>query len=283
MEFSEDMASSVVSMQLSVTNCSGENISGETNSLQVKRINNGKEIMFSNRSPLSSSKKVETYNNVKSNSNGSTLNVPVLENGTETVITFSEMLPQNGKITVDSLNPESEDEVLLVRDPINEVISEQLLALDPSSGLSFPASVEIVAVDDVKIVAKAIILDESSIGKALSSDTCVAQGGNIVKASTVVLHIPKDKILEGSTQSVFGLDCVPLWGSVSVIGMRSEMEDAVSAVPRLLKIPIKMLISDQLNGVTNEMLTHRTAHFYGVYDGHGGRQVNLISNLITQL
>ncbi|CAM8906665.1 hypothetical protein QQ045_011011 [Rhodiola kirilowii] len=182
------------------------------------------------------------------------------------------MMPQDIQIVFDALTPETEDNaVFSVGDLINEVIAEQLLALDSSTDrVSLPASVEIVQVDDVKIVAKAIIIDDSSIHQILSSNACmITDGGNVVEASAVVLHIPTAKVLERGIRRVFGFDCVPLWGSVNVIGMRPEMEDAVVAVPRLVNIPTKMLVNDDQ---VNE-LTHRTAHFFGVYDGHGGCQV----------
>ena len=51
------------------------------------------------------------------------------------------------------------------------------------------------------------------------------------------------------------------------------MEDALATVPRFMKIPTQMLIGDRaLDGVT-KCLSHLTAHFFGVYDGHGGSQV----------
>ncbi|KAD4889370.1 hypothetical protein E3N88_21443 [Mikania micrantha] len=49
-----------------------------------------------------------------------------------------------------------------------------------------------------------------------------------------------------------------------------EMEDAVVAVPQFMKIPIKMFVMDH---TMNPNLSDLTAHFFGVYDGHGGSQV----------
>ncbi|CAM8990082.1 unnamed protein product [Rhodiola kirilowii] len=270
----EDMLSAV-SLTLSLSNCKSDSI---TKPIEVKRINLINESMLSKYPSLLSSKLIlfedETSNDGKSKVS-SVITLPALGKVTEATVVLSEMLPPDIQITVDALHPESEeDDVSSVGNHVNETIAEQLRALKSSTGLILPASVEIMEVDDVKIVAKAIVLDKSTID-VLSSNACMTDDddGNVVNASAVVLHIPKDKVLGGGIRSVFGFDCLPLWGSVSVIGMRPEMEDAVAAVPRLVKIPTKMLMNDQMNVVTGEKLTYRTAHFFGVYDGHGGCQV----------
>ena len=55
------------------------------------------------------------------------------------------------------------------------------------------------------------------------------------------------------------------------------MEDAVAVIPRLLQVPVEMLEDDHhvVNGVNQRLCQSRTAHFFGVYDGHGGSQVLL--------
>ncbi|KAL1563349.1 Protein phosphatase 2C 7, variant 2 [Salvia divinorum] len=62
----------------------------------------------------------------------------------------------------------------------------------------------------------------------------------------------------------------PLWGITSICGRRAEMEDAVVALPRFLKIPPQMLNDTPL---FSSIYRDLTAHVYGVYDGHGGCQV----------
>ncbi|CAA0838042.1 Protein phosphatase 2C 16 [Striga hermonthica] len=74
-------------------------------------------------------------------------------------------------------------------------------------------------------------------------------------------------------RSIFEVDCVPLWGFTSVCGRRAEMEDAISAVPKLLRIPIRMLAGDLAVDGLSSCLSHLSGHFFGVYDGHGGSQV----------
>ncbi|KAI6690189.1 hypothetical protein NL676_027017 [Syzygium grande] len=93
-------------------------------------------------------------------------------------------------------------------------------------------------------------------------------------AAAMVSQLPKEKSLaKGGIRSVFELDCIPLWGSVSICGKRPEMEDAVTTVPQFMKIPIKMLVGEHMIDGISQSLTHVTSHFFGVYDGHGGSRV----------
>ncbi|EHA8587034.1 putative protein phosphatase 2C 16 [Cocos nucifera] len=66
---------------------------------------------------------------------------------------------------------------------------------------------------------------------------------------------------------------VPLWGCISICGRRPEMEDAVVALPWFWEIPGRMLTADCLVESTRPGFSHLPAHFFGVYDGHGGAQV----------
>ncbi|XP_059640005.1 probable protein phosphatase 2C 6 isoform X2 [Cornus florida] len=86
--------------------------------------------------------------------------------------------------------------------------------------------------------------------------------------------MPLEKQMSASFgRSVFEVDCVPLWGFTSMCGRRPEMEDTVATVPQFWKIPIQMLIGDRLVDGMSRFLSHLSAHFFGVYDGHGGSQV----------
>lgn len=51
------------------------------------------------------------------------------------------------------------------------------------------------------------------------------------------------------------------------------MEDAVTVVPWFHEIPLQMLIGNRLIDGINPNTTCLPAHFFGVYDGHGGAQV----------
>ncbi|WCJ29382.1 Protein phosphatase 2C family protein [Euphorbia peplus] len=113
-----------------------------------------------------------------------------------------------------------------------------------------------------------------------STPVALGIGKNIVdgdglelKPSKVVLELALTKGVSGTiARSVFEVDYVPLWGFTSVCGRRPEMEDAVAIEPHFMQIPIQMLIGDRLLDSMTKFV-HQTAHFFGVYDGHGGTQV----------
>lgn len=74
-------------------------------------------------------------------------------------------------------------------------------------------------------------------------------------------------------RSVFAVECVPLWGYTSICGRRPEMEDAVVAVPRFFGLPLWMLTGSNMVDGLDPISFRLPAHFFGVYDGHGGAQV----------
>uniref|UniRef100_A0A453EYY6 protein-serine/threonine phosphatase n=1 Tax=Aegilops tauschii subsp. strangulata TaxID=200361 RepID=A0A453EYY6_AEGTS len=74
-------------------------------------------------------------------------------------------------------------------------------------------------------------------------------------------------------RSVFAVECVPLWGFTSICGRRPEMEDAVVAVPRFFGLPLWMLTGNNMVDGLDPISFRLPAHFFGVYDGHGGAQV----------
>lgn len=196
------------------------------------------------------------------------------------------MLPKNGNSVVvnDSVVQESEeDEILSFRYDTNGIVNEKLLTLEVGSEISLTDVVEIGNAGEGQIVAKAIVLVESTIGQVHSGEVIVAavtpvselSGNTELAASTAVLlqSNGEKNVTKAAIRSVFELDCIPLWGSVSICGRRPEMEDAIAAVPRFINIPIKMLIGNHVYNGMNQSLTHLTSHFFGIYDGHGGPQV----------
>ncbi|XP_040998466.1 protein phosphatase 2C 53-like [Juglans microcarpa x Juglans regia] len=131
----------------------------------------------------------------------------------------------------------------------------------------------------VDVVAKAADSEEPTDGTEIVSDpvAVIVDGSDPnpnPKPSGVVLQLPLERRASGTSgRSVFEVDYVPLWGVISMCGRRPEMEDAVAAVPRFMKIPVQMLIGDRINDDMTNCLPHQTLHFFGVYDGHGGSQV----------
>lgn len=180
---------------------------------------------------------------------------------------------------------ESEEDEVLVSDEAT-VISEGLIVVDARSEITLlPDTVEI---DNGRVLATAIIVNETTIDQVPTAEVLITSLNHDVSmeattASEVVIRLPEETQNVGArgSRSVYELECIPLWGTVSICGGRSEMEDAVSALPHFLKIPIKMLMGDH-EGMSPS-LTHLTSHFFGVYDGHGGPQVYALSGYILIL
>ncbi|KAL1203779.1 Protein phosphatase 2C 16 [Cardamine amara subsp. amara] len=149
-----------------------------------------------------------------------------------------------------STNICDEDEVLSVVEDTSAVISEGLLVVDAGSELRLSDTA--MEIENGRVLATAIIVGESSIEqvptaevviKGVNQNTNMEDGSGVVTASEVVIRLPEESnnhVTKG--RSVYELDCIPLWGTVSIQGMSPS-------------------------------LTHLTGHFFGVYDGHGGHQV----------
>ncbi|XP_013586926.1 PREDICTED: protein phosphatase 2C 7 [Brassica oleracea var. oleracea] len=165
---------------------------------------------------------------------------------------------------------ESEEDEVLVSDDAT-IISEGLIVVNARSEVTLPDT------DNGRVLATAIIINETTIDQVPTAEVLITSLNHDVSmevaASEVVIRLPEEthhNVARGS-RSVYELECIPLWGTVSICGGRSEMEDAVTALPHCLKIPIKMVMGDH-EGMSPS-LTHLTSHFFGVYDGHGGSQV----------
>ncbi|AAF21151.1 protein phosphatase 2C (AtP2C-HA); 19519-17666 [Arabidopsis thaliana] len=169
-----------------------------------------------------------------------------------------------------SSNVFDEDDVLSVVEDNSAVISEGLLVVDAGSELSLSNTA--MEIDNGRVLATAIIVGESSIEQVPTAEVLIAGVNQDTNTSEVVIRLPDENsnhLVKG--RSVYELDCIPLWGTVSIQGNRSEMEDAFAVSPHFLKLPIKMLMGDH-EGMSPS-LTHLTGHFFGVYDGHGGHKV----------
>lgn len=118
-----------------------------------------------------------------------------------------------------------------------------------------------------------------SIEIDLESEHRSRSGESDTKLSDMVLdQLPKENNTTWrASHNALELSSGPLWGFSSICGSRHEMEDAVSVKTQLFQVPSQMLMDDHMNKSTNISL----AHFFGVYDGHGGFQVCL--NQIVQV
>lgn len=163
---------------------------------------------------------------------------------------------------------------------ISSINSEEFLASEPISMPHSPASLDLersvqqseVTVDSRKLELNAGV---EPIGDVLAVAEDLDVEGSEVRDSALLsgYEVNHDKIVRTmSSQCAFDTESVPLWGFTSICGRRPEMEDAVAAVPCFQRFPAKMLMGENtLNGITESI--NQVAHFYGVYDGHGGCQV----------
>ncbi|GKV00097.1 hypothetical protein SLEP1_g12845 [Rubroshorea leprosula] len=166
----------------------------------------------------------------------------------------------------------------------SSLCGEDILGFEAISVVGIPGSFgngrNICSVD---IIPKAMGFVESNVETEIASDPIavavrldedIGNGSQIQQQSAVVLQLALERGTSTAVaRSVFELESVPLWGFMSICGRRPEMEDAVATVPCFLKIPIQMLIGDRVLDGISRAFSCQTAHFFGVYDGHGGSQV----------
>ncbi|OAY85419.1 probable protein phosphatase 2C 50 [Ananas comosus] len=97
---------------------------------------------------------------------------------------------------------------------------------------------------------------------------------NMILPSVVEPVIRESRVVErGGYRSVFFMDCVARWGCSSICGEAKEMEDSYAAMPQFYDIPLWMLTSQPCVDGVDASSYRLPAHFFGVYDGHGGAKV----------
>jgi protein phosphatase 2C len=103
-----------------------------------------------------------------------------------------------------------------------------------------------------------------------SENRCVSEEADPKLSAMILDQLEKEnKTQRTSYQNGLEVSNDPLWGFSSICGNRPEMEDAIAVKPQLFQVPTQMLMDDHVNENTKDSL----AHFFGVYDGHGGFQV----------
>ncbi|KAL8230277.1 hypothetical protein R6Q57_000055 [Mikania cordata] len=172
-----------------------------------------------------------------------------------------------------------DDEIMIQESDVDETMSvgevpieinSELLAVNANTGSLKAAVMAIEGIDNGQIVAKVISLEATTNDHTLKASVMAIADASVMAIADASVMAIADKKHAKVVKSVFELEYLPLWGSNSVCGKRPEMEDAVVAVPQFMKIPIKMFVMDH---TVNPNLSDLTAHFFGVYDGHGGSQV----------
>eukprot|EP00262_Sarcandra_glabra_P000657 TRINITY_DN1079_c0_g2_i1.p1 TRINITY_DN1079_c0_g2~~TRINITY_DN1079_c0_g2_i1.p1 ORF type:complete len:552 (-),score=102.26 TRINITY_DN1079_c0_g2_i1:568-2223(-) len=204
------------------------------------------------------------------------------------------VIPESGWVGSGSTNANESDE-----DDSLSIGAEQVLenscSLSVVSDISSICAEEFSALEGVSETSTSTRLDtEKSIGNAqvvarvavqepmndlvvpmghVAVVSTVAEESDPKVSTTVVLQLPLESRISGIGQGVYEFDCLPLWGCISLCGRRPEMEDSANVVPRFLRIPLQMLIGDRVVDGVTQSLNNTLAHFFGVYDGHGGAQV----------
>ncbi|XP_039840626.1 protein phosphatase 2C 53-like, partial [Panicum virgatum] len=104
-----------------------------------------------------------------------------------------------------------------------------------------------------------------------------AEVGSALVLDDLVAAVPEPasgpRIAGAGARSVFAVDYVPRWGLESICGRRPEMEDAAVVLPRFFDGPLWMVAGDAPVDGLDWASFRLPAHFFGVYDGHGGVQV----------
>ncbi|KAL2493279.1 Protein phosphatase 2C 7 [Abeliophyllum distichum] len=231
--------SPAVAVTLSFCNHMCEN-SGIANHVEITRL----KLVTDAASFLSDPAPVPNDNSISGSDNGVPLSMPGRSDLRPDMSQMTQK-EENGQFIHNTMIQENEeDEILSVGDDPGVINSLELLPLDPTSDISLPLNatsetslpiaVEIEGAGNGQIVAKVISLEERCIQKEVPADILTipakpneeCSNGPTIKASVVALQLASEKDpLKGGVKSVFELECVPLWGSVSICGNRPEMED----------------------------------------------------------
>ncbi|KAG8069082.1 hypothetical protein GUJ93_ZPchr0005g15028 [Zizania palustris] len=127
---------------------------------------------------------------------------------------------------------------------------------------------------DCSSVASADFEGFSELGPALVAGSALVCGDLTAAAASVAIAETVEPRASGATaRSVFAVECVPLWGLESICGRRPEMEDDAVVLPRFFDVPLWMVAGDAAVDGLDRASFRLPAHFFGVYDGHGGVQV----------
>ncbi|KAK3438455.1 hypothetical protein EUGRSUZ_C03066 [Eucalyptus grandis] len=173
---------------------------------------------------------------------------------------------------------------LSVTSETSSLCAEDFLIVDANSEIETPRCLDVEkSVCSVNILAKAPEVEEVNVEREMTNgplSVAVSLEEDVrsslsSQSSAVVVQLPQGKQVNATVgRSVFEVEYVPLWGFTSLCGRRPEMEDAVRIVPQFLKIPIQMLVGGPALDGISDYVSEQTAHFFGVYDGHGGLQVD---------
>ncbi|GLJ30792.1 hypothetical protein SUGI_0610920 [Cryptomeria japonica] len=125
----------------------------------------------------------------------------------------------------------------------------------------------VAASGEQELVSSLDLLSGQSDPEAVASTDTESMS---ISAAVLVPTTSGSNVLGAKTRYVANNKAVP-WGSVSIRGMRAEMEDAVAVVHNFLSAACGNVGRCVACGPEKANRTS-ALHFFGVYDGHGGPQ-----------
>lgn len=177
-------------------------------------------------------------------------------------------------------DPAVEGEIAVIGEGAGDDIETKSIPGSDDDDAASVVSIDSVVCDGGGLVSVSEDLLASVEAYDIGNLSSVSDGNSIVAGveigelgSSLLTDQKVPSILEGVRPSFLLKEYVPLWGTMSICGRRPEMEDAVTVVPWFHEIPLQMLIGNRLIDGVNPNTTCLPAHFFGVYDGHGGAQV----------
>ncbi|GLU10081.1 hypothetical protein SLE2022_269070 [Rubroshorea leprosula] len=153
-----------------------------------------------------------------------------------------------------------------VASDISSICAEELSAFEANleiNAIALDRGKSSGDVQDVNLVPKHLVGEDGNGSNESDKISC----------NSILEGAQQKELRRTASQILLELNNTPLWGYTSICGRRPEMEDAVKAIPRFLQVPLQMLRDDIISNGANCDISYLTAHFYGVYDGHGGCQV----------
>lgn len=161
-------------------------------------------------------------------------------------------------------NPSSQSSVSRKSSPFT---GESAISRTNLSEMNTPNTVTVDDnIEDDKYGLNEPVTNMASVGMKHENEDRSISDGPESKPIAAVHEMPEQQT---SCDNGLELSNTPLYGFSSVIGRRQEMEDTIVIKPQLFQVPSMMLMDDHVNENTKDSL----AHFFGVYDGHGGSQV----------
>ncbi|KAK9099416.1 hypothetical protein Syun_026461 [Stephania yunnanensis] len=171
---------------------------------------------------------------------------------------------------------------LSVASDTSSIYGDEFFASEAAAEFSALMPLYAEKIEDSQIIAPAPFTEEANVQVQTPEDvvamvpclpTQVGDGSELKAMPLIPKELCEKRVVGSLSRGVSNLEFVPLWGSMSICGRRSEMEDALATVPGFVAIPRQLLTNETILDGVKTSPSQSTAHFVGVYDGHGGSQV----------